>query len=488
MMPKPDSRRPDSDRGSALVIMLVVVMLAALVVVPMLEFGAAMLRFERVTSNKSARIEAVKGALRVAMADPASLYQRSCPSYSQMWTATSGLELADTLAGSDAVRTGCELIGTATADFGGRLDNALVAAGVTAPVGMQGATYLTPDPASISTWFDSDHAADTPSEGKIWLPQLPARTMIERPEASGWAMPSDYGNCRVFFPGTYRSPVTLTSGRVYFASGTYYFEAPITVDGEVEVVVGEGTTPGCASDQEAAFDALAPPAEHGINGLGATFVLGGAARLVLSTSGADVEQTVVFNQRYVARDDVSLRSSHRVSIMTVNGEITSPATVGDLYRAGDLHVPLSTVAGTTPGSITAHGYRPSTRLATAPRHIDFGGSEPVIKINYGYQSLGVLRVAGYVAIPQGFISLSKSVPRSGSLAAFDGGVLAAAAVEQPGVVQSPSVLTISLQAPVVQKTLLLTAVTTSGAPQTVSRLKVQVNANGAFEVNSWTLE
>ena len=458
---------------------MLIIIIITLIVVPMMQFGLTLARYEKISVARVARIEATKGALRIAVADPAELYLRQCPQAASVWTPTSGLELTAPLVSRSDVRTSCELLSTANADFGGRLANGFVVAGTVAPAGTNGDSYITPDSASVNTWYDSDYSALTPTKAKLWAPLLPVRPPQERTEVNGWQMADD-STCHVYFPGTYRSPITLNSGKVYFASGVYYFEQPITISGSVEVVVGEGTVSGCANDQAAVFDSVNPPSDYERTSLGATFVFGGNGRLIINASGAGVVQSVVFNQRYVDKDDVGNRSAHRVSIMSVNGAQVSPGTYGDLDVPNSLHVPLSSVAGKSPQTAQSQSYVPSAWIATSP-----APNSDLISITYDAAARATLKVVGYVAVPQGRIGLHITSPNPWSRASFEGGVLVGSVDASP---TATGLYGISLQTPVVQKTLLLTATTTSGSPQVTARLKVQVNANGKYEVNSWTLE
>jgi hypothetical protein len=104
----------------------------------------------------------------------------------------------------------------------------------------------------------------------IWLPNLPAHLATVR-QASGWTMPAEYGGCVVFFPGTYTAPVTVSgNAKAYFASGIYYFEQPVTISESVDVVMGGGAAEGCASDQEAAYDAIGASRASGLRSCSAT--------------------------------------------------------------------------------------------------------------------------------------------------------------------------------------------------------------------------
>ncbi|HRE00946.1 MAG TPA: hypothetical protein PLV68_06575, partial [Ilumatobacteraceae bacterium] len=223
-------------------------------------------------------------------------------------------------------------------------------------------------------WY-RDHGSLARLKGTIWTPNLPVHALSTRlPFAD--PMPSGFGDCQVFFPGTYTQPVTISSAiPTYFTSGIYYFEQPVTITGDANVVVGGGSVEGCTTDQEAAFYATNAPSTHNITGLGGTFVFGYQGRLIVdnsvpSTTGNGV--SLVFNQRYVHPDDVNSLPSASVNVMSVNGalagsDLSNPLT--DLLVAGVVEVPKS-LAPTTPdesGTVafadaTLNKYRPSVLI------------------------------------------------------------------------------------------------------------------------------
>ncbi len=162
-------------------------------------------------------------------------------------------------------------------------------------------------------------------------------------------MPAGFPTCRVYLPGTYPDTVVL-DGPTFFTSGIYYFENEVHVQGGASVVVGGGATPGCTTDQEAIFYAENVPGTHNMTGLGATWVLGGGGRVVV-TNDSDV--SLQFNKRYVEDTDLGGLPAADVSIMTVNG-----LAGGIAYDTADLQVPLSLV-GSEELAATDQGYVPS---------------------------------------------------------------------------------------------------------------------------------
>lgn len=357
---EPDGARHDADRGSVLILVLVMIVIGSLVVVPTLSYAIAVTRHNTALSAKTSRIEAVKSGLRLALADPQSLYERC----------GSGATLASTTTSGHTVRTTCEFIDFQVAQAADELRLGLVATevGSTPPVELSGDAWVPSDPSSTTEWQSATTLEST--TGQIWLPYLPVHA-LDRRSPDGYEMPDDYPECTVYFPGTYVDPVEL-DGPTYFTSGIYYFEEEVRVAGGAAVVVGLGATPGCSSDQEAAFYAENAPGTHNINGLGATWIFGNTGRLAITNeNGGDVAFT--FNQRYVAPGDVGAGPSQDISILTVNGDIDPASIVEvdgqvdrsalagiDLEVPGVIDVPLSLVVGDeNPIEALAQEYLPS---------------------------------------------------------------------------------------------------------------------------------
>jgi hypothetical protein len=217
-----------------------------------------------------------------------------------------------------------------------------------------------PDP--TLWWADSTTAS---TGGKIWVPSLPTHG-LNHPASSGYMMPVWAGSCRVFFPGTYSDAITITDDiPTYFTSGIYYFENTITFGANANVVVGGGAVEGCTTDSEAAYYAINAPASVSISGIGGTFVLGGAGRVVVTDQGSSNAPTVQFNARLVDPTDVGHTVSQGVSIISVNGAFLTSTTSIDHSEPGYLEVPKS-LTETNPTDTTAPvdaastGYRAST--------------------------------------------------------------------------------------------------------------------------------
>jgi hypothetical protein len=358
-----DRNRRDTrpDEGSALILVLVLMIVGAMIVLPLMDYAMSVGRNNTVLSVKTSRTEAVKAGLRIALAEPTRLYE-TCGAGG----GTVGIPLsASGLAVS--VSTRCYFIDSALSLESAqvRLGLAAVQKGQSVPAGLISSGYVSPDPSSTSAWI-----ADTSllSEvNKIWMPDLPVHGLSPR-SPLGWQMPAGFPECTVYFPGTYTNQVTI-DGPTYFASGIYYFEDVVLINGgtvtsPADVVIGGGVVEGCASDQYAAFYAVNAPSTHNINGLGATFVFGDTGRLVVANDvGGPIH--VEFNKRYVAALDPGAAPSADVSMMSVNGQLGVDGVSGeDLVIPDVLKVPLSHVGQVTapalPVSATTQKYLPST--------------------------------------------------------------------------------------------------------------------------------
>ena len=63
------------DEGSVLPLVLVLIILAALIVVPLMKYTMSVMRANSTLSARTGRYEAVKGGLRTALHDPLELYR-----------------------------------------------------------------------------------------------------------------------------------------------------------------------------------------------------------------------------------------------------------------------------------------------------------------------------------------------------------------------------------------------------------------------------
>ncbi len=347
------ARRRGDDGGQVLLIVLIFTIISSLVVIPLLTYQRSVLRANKVLSSKTARIEAVKAGLRIALADPAALY-RTCGDAGP----TVAVNLSSQTMTGLPVSTKCYFLDYATATGANELRYGLVATqvGSTIPSFLTGTRYTPLNASSATEWIT---ATSVESEtNKIWLPNLPTHA-LDRRSPGGYQMPAGFPACTVYFPGTYKDAVTI-SGPAYFTSGVYYFENSVTLTAGADVVAGLGSVEGCSSDQDAAFYATDAPLTHNISGLGATWVFGGAGRLEVtaqSTTGVSLR----FNARYVNPADADSDTSSGVNLATVNGELSGGTGVDlDWTGTGAVRVPISLVGGVNPVSAASSDYLLST--------------------------------------------------------------------------------------------------------------------------------
>ncbi len=364
------------DKGTALIMVLVLVIVASLIVIPLLSYAISVMRANQVLGDRTVRAEAVKAGFRHAMAEPYELFDKC---------GGAGLNVAVTLPSpqlSLPTRTRCFLVDTASALEADELPFSVATTyvGSVPPSGpgVINPVYTGSGAAPATTWLNASSPTFTPDT--VWLPNLPVHGLNLR-SALGYEMMdgyelNGYTECTVYFPGTYKSEVVL-DGPTFFASGIYYFERQVTIAGNADVVVGEGSLQGCADNQSSAFYATGAPVTHNITGLGATFVFGEEGRLVVDSTLGPV--TFVMNKRYVAATDTGTASSARVSIMTVNGDLNAALELTDFANSGidlnlpgapaesQLVVPLSKVDTVNERPAPNDQYRPSVLTPSAAR-------------------------------------------------------------------------------------------------------------------------
>ncbi|MFM2079292.1 MAG: hypothetical protein RJA49_3182 [Actinomycetota bacterium] len=462
----------EGDDGVVLIMCLIFIMFGMLIISPLLGYAAATLRTSRIQTEKANRAEAVRGALRIALADPKALYDTCGASglHTEVSLATPGLSIPVS-AKCTTVNSAAELSASEL-----RIANTTTQLNSPAPVGTVGSQFLTTT--DLQAW--SAGATRDTSGGKVWLPYLPAHALTH-PANSGYMMPAWAGSCRVFFPGTYTAPLVVSDSiPTFFASGVYYFESSVTFSGAANVVIGEGATESCTDNQDAAYNAINAPTNHNIDGLGATFVFGAAGRLIINDTGAAAQgPRVTFNSRLVDPTDVGSLPSKSVSIISVNG-VSNGTTSDPLNIAGQLSVPPSRLAIPLDADAMTAGYKPSTLIPTvAP----VAPETPIVDISFTKAAPSSVFIPGYIAVPQGRVSIAVAPTMSPNKdVQLVGGVLTALFTQTAA---QPATIKIGLINRIVQKTFKVVSTTTSGVPQVTSVAIVQINDYGEFAVNSW---
>lgn len=466
-------RTPERDSGTVLVLALVVIVLTGLLSIPIGGYAMSVSRAGSVVNNKAKHVESAKLGMRLALSDPAALYE-VCDA--------AGLTVGVNLpmpALEEPVVTTCYKMDELRSEAEGvaRIGATTTLVGSSVPTGLFGDPFPGSGGSPPAAWQSETTVEAT--DGKIWLPHLPMRALNIRSPA-GHLMPTGYPACRVYFPGTYIDPITITSSvPTYFTSGVYYFTRPVRISGAANVVFGAGSNEGCTSDQEAAFYATDAPKVHNITGMGATLVLGETGRLTIDTATAGASINVVVNKRYVAPQEAGVLASAGISVMTVNGTLSS-GTSSDLTLPGLLAVPRSMVAGSPAAPFESQGYNPSTLVPTTAT------PAPVVSVDLTDNRPVAVVIPDYISAPQGTVSVSASTAAAATNKniRIDGGVVAAQLLVSA---TRPAQLTMGLINPVVQRVLQIVSVS-AGTPGAVSTAVVQVNENGAYAVNSWEVQ
>ena len=510
-----------------MILALVVMLVGTLMVLPMMDYTMGVLRANRSSSAKLARVEVVEGGLRATLYDPLKLYQACAENGGGGATlevplavppglniesvcTTVGHSLQDvpdeqrfalttTQVGSNANIPPPYVAAPSEPEFDGTISAVWCTSMNPGPGGGKvpcGKPYLANGDLNPQRWLTD--ASTTSGSGKIFTPYLP-------PVANAFAYAGGYnmieGPCKVYFPGRYVDDVVITgSTPVYFASGIYYFEKTVRISGDATVVVGAGSTPGCVeSDAVAVADAINVPFDAYSNGVGGTWVFGQNGRLVIDTATASTGTGVnlTFNRRLVASTDPAA-VMNEVSIMSVNGVVAGSATI-DLVRDLDsdldgdieLQVPATQVYGTTPADALTHQYRASNLISTAGPPVSCALSAsvpgcPIIDINLSTAAKVIVKIPGYVSVPQGMLSLTVADGANvNKKISFGGGILAAQVAVSAVV---PDYLQLGLLNPVVQLTFKIVTRTTSGSPNMTATALVQVNETGGYAINSWVVQ
>lgn len=398
----------DRDRGTVLVLVLVLIVIGSLMVLPLMSYSTSVMRANTVLTDKTKRLEALKGGLRLSLSDPLALYE-FCNSENA--GPNSPRPLAPVTVNGRTVRSQCynvwvksaraldpdeERFGLATTQVGSPIPEELFPAEVPlATPDLPPTRFTHDDPTRYSEWavldtpafVDTDdngspdswlctgaasvprtgHSCEKTTTGYVWRPRLPTHALTIRSSAGtkmvdgylGGAFDGQPDDCTVYFPGTYEDPMHLT-GPTFFTSGIYYFKDVVVVHPGADVVVGDGTVTGCTHSQDAVFYAVTAPETHNISGYGATMMFGAHGRLVVSnaqTDGSGQPATgpinFTINQRYVTTEDYGTTPSADVAIISVDGELVDPDGDGPAaveYR--DLDHPFDTDGD--PGTIENH--------------------------------------------------------------------------------------------------------------------------------------
>ena len=249
-------------------------------------------------------------------------------------------------------------------------------------------------------------------------------------------------------------------------------------------MVGLGATEGCTDDLDSvSYADYSAPFNHNQSGAGATFVFGGAGRLVVDnvTASTSTGPSLTINKRLVAPTETGVKSSENVSIMSVNGTLTG-TTIGDLNQP-QIFVPAATVSTTPPSLASGSTLKPSTLVPTvapAPPAL------PIVDINLSGAATTNVDIESYIATPQGTVSVIDATgATAGKTVKLVGGLLAA----QINVsVDRPATFAMGLVNQVVQKTFKIVSTTVSDSPKLSATAVVKVNDTGDYAIGSYVVE
>ncbi len=342
------------DTGAVLMFVLVTVLICSLIAIPMLGYIMSVFRAGEVQVNRAQAIEFANGGTWVALSNQDDLYEQ-CDG-GLLTSSLDGVETTCDVIDFDTLRPPTEMpyyVSTvqATKTVPAPFDTADTYANPNT-VGNAGAWLATPDWTKDSTF------------GKVWLPELPVRSTSSSTDRITSMPPGtqdpNFSSCRVFFPGTFTTPITIAEP-AYFTSGVYYFTEPIVLQDGADVVFGNGSEIGCTTDFEAIALAAAVPDPLNMSGLGGTIVLGERGRITVDDSGTGNVRFAI-NQRYVSALETSVVASSDVAIISVNGDhepfVGAPNLGADL-ALDVLNVPASRVGTEGSPIATDSNYRPS---------------------------------------------------------------------------------------------------------------------------------
>lgn len=361
-----------------------------------------------------------------------------------------------------------------------------------------------PSSSGIAWWQRAGDDLHPEDDDPTWVyPRLPQIPTFDRD--------GKYVNltstCRMYYPGRYENPLVLdgAGGREhYFASGVYYFSSPISVTGGAQVVFGEGRTAGCAVDSDLA---LHPESltNHSISGKGATILLDRGATLRVTNSGLTINRRI---------STPSTRASEGVAVRTVNfGTNTAVLQVPrDVVQQGEYPCklaapdtcaePFEPDIANPAGTVDVAAHEVTLPGVPAPISVRYAGStldptSDAITVDFsGTTSATISRFEadGYLFVPNAGVTL-KTPPsgpqrRNYRFVATAGIVASHVALDAPLLPTDPAM---NWFAGVQSQTSHLTVelgvrVANSRGTQAVARATVEVNANGAYAINGWSVE
>ncbi len=127
---------------------------------------------------------------------------------------------------------------------------------------------------------------------------------------------------------------------------------------------------------------------------------------------------------------------------------------------------------------------PTSSFGCAPPPTAPAATCPIIDVNLTTSKTVNVSIPGYVAVPQGGVSINTTPAGvANKKISFGGGILTGTIGVSP---DKPASLQIGLLNQVVQKTFKIVSQTTGGiTPRVTATALVQVNQTGGYAINSW---
>ena len=210
------------DEGSALILVLVLMVVGSLIVLPVLNFTMAVNRHNTVLSEKTKRQEAVKAGLRTALADPSQLFEHCFNEPRLADPGITGVPISNRCEFIDFAWAENEAdlhLGLAATRVGERIPDDLMAIvekdALGNPVlGLDGKPkrfVFSPSTSATNEWLDpvAAYAVNpTALPKRIWAPNLPVHGLSQR-SPIGYQMPDGYPTCTSVFPGDLHEPTHI---------------------------------------------------------------------------------------------------------------------------------------------------------------------------------------------------------------------------------------------------------------------------------------
>ena len=480
-------RSPTVDRGSALLMVMILMVVGGVIATGLLTYSRAVIRARPALHERIAGAEAVKSGTRMAITLQREFGPTDCFAASTRWT-IAGTAVTATCTSLSNYTTGRGRVGTVitansstpmnivTPTWAGNVARALSGevAINTGAMGVSSSSVISRGANDAYSWT----TVPTPWWQLVGDLDGTTRTYPPLPQVPSYSRPgsqASIGSCAIYFPGRYlgTTPLTLSGGVHYFASGVYYFERPLVVTGGAQVVFGEGVYAGCAVDAQAAYASTAPK-NHEITGKGVTLLLGDVATLTVQ------ESSVRFNRRV---STASTRGSEGVSIRTVNfGQSNASVTIpaDSVLLADGSTTPVANHSIVPVANSTPVTYRTSTLSPSTSWAVD-------VRLNGTSVTSNRFLADGYVFVP------NSGVRVTGTSSAYawstSSGVVATRVAHSFAVAPSTSSNYVTgVVSQTIQRKVRLSVTATTDHHSAVSTAVLEVHADRSYAINSWVID